>query len=205
MAINTWPIRALRALVADTDEDSVQQLTGLLSRLGWQVGALKEGESVAEALRRDEYHVILLDLPRDEASAIAQLEQIRGADKDACVIAMAAAASVEIAVAAMRHSAFHFLQKPVDGEELVRVIAEAVRANGLCMTPERDLNSVVGRRVRERRTCEALTLREVARNTGLSVSLISQVELGKSAASLSTLHKLATALKVPMSHFVETL
>lgn len=205
MAANSWPIRALRALVADADQDSVQQLTGLLGRLGWQVSALKDGETVAEAIRREEVHVILLDLPRDEAAAIAELEQIRAADKDACVIAMAAVASIEIAVAAMRHSAFHFLQKPVDGEELVRVIAEAVHANGLCMTQERDLNTVVGRRVRERRTHEALTLREVARNTGLSVSLISQVELGKSAASLSTLHKLAGALKVPMSHFVETL
>ena len=50
-----------------------------------------------------------------------------------------------------------------------------------------------------------LTLKQTANRTGLSVSLISQIELGKSAASMSTLHKLATALQVKMTYFFETL
>ena len=37
------------------------------------------------------------------------------------------------------------------------------------------------------------------------MSLISQIELGKSAASMSTLHKLATALQVRMTYFFETI
>ena len=45
----------------------------------------------------------------------------------------------------------------------------------------------------------------LANRTGLSVSLISQIELGKSAASMSTMHKLATALQVRMTYFFETL
>ena len=49
-----------------------------------------------------------------------------------------------------------------------------------------------------------LTLKQLANRTGLSVSLISQIELGKSAASMSTLHKLATALQVRMTYFFET-
>ena len=61
-----------------------------------------------------------------------------------------------------------------------------------------------GSRLRERRTAEQLTLRQLANRTGLSVSLISQIELGKSAASMSTLHKLATALQVRMTYFFET-
>ena len=48
-----------------------------------------------------------------------------------------------------------------------------------------------------------LTLKQVANRTGLSVSLISQIELGKSAASLLTLYKLSTALGVKMTHFFE--
>jgi transcriptional regulator with XRE-family HTH domain len=38
-----------------------------------------------------------------------------------------------------------------------------------------------------------LTLKQLANKTALSVSLISQIELGKSAASISTLRKLAAA------------
>jgi transcriptional regulator with XRE-family HTH domain len=47
-------------------------------------------------------------------------------------------------------------------------------------------------------------LKQLANRTGLSVSLISQIELGKSAASMSTLHKLAAALGTKMTYFFET-
>ena len=60
-------------------------------------------------------------------------------------------------------------------------------------------------RIRERRHESNLTLKQLANRTGLSVSLISQIELGKSAASMSTMHKLAAALAVKMTFFFETL
>ena len=62
-----------------------------------------------------------------------------------------------------------------------------------------------GRRVREKRHEAKLTLKQLANRTGLSISLISQIELGSSAASMSTMHKLATALGTRMAYFFETL
>ena len=70
---------------------------------------------------------------------------------------------------------------------------------------ETRLNQAVGGRLRERRSAAGLTLKQLANRTGLSVSLISQIELGKSAASMSTLHKLATALQIRMTYFFETI
>ena len=60
------------------------------------------------------------------------------------------------------------------------------------------------RRIRAKRHEAELTLKQLANRTGLSVSLISQIELGKSAASMSTLHKLANALQIRMTYFFET-
>ena len=85
------------------------------------------------------------------------------------------------------------------------MIQAAIREKGLLVDLETKLNQVVGGRLRERRSAAGLTLKQLATRTGLSVSLISQIELGKSAASMSTLHKLATALSVPMTYFFETL
>ena len=81
----------------------------------------------------------------------------------------------------------------------------AIKEKGLLVDLESRLNQEVGRRLRERRTAQQLTLKQLANRTGLSVSLISQIELGKSAASMSTLHKLATALQVRMTYFFETI
>ena len=49
-----------------------------------------------------------------------------------------------------------------------------------------------------------LTLKQLANRTALSVSLISQIELGRSAASVLSLYKLATALDVPMAYFFQS-
>ena len=104
----------------------------------------------------------------------------------------------------MKHQAFHYLQKPLDEEELRLVLKEAIKEKGLLVDLETRLNVEVGKRIRERRHSRPLTLKQLANRTGLSVSLISQIELGKSAASMSTLHKLAAALGVPMTFFFET-
>ena len=105
----------------------------------------------------------------------------------------------------MKHQAFHYLQKPLDEDELRMVLKEAIREKGLLVDLETRLNLEVGQRIREQRHSQPLTLKQLANRTGLSVSLISQIELGKSAASMSTLHKLATALQVKMTYFFETI
>ena len=104
----------------------------------------------------------------------------------------------------LKLGAFDYLQKPVKLDGLKEVVNAAIREKGLLVDFETRLNQIVGQRMRERRSEEALTLKQVANRTGLSVSLISQIELGKSAASMSTLHKLATALQVKMSYFFDT-
>jgi DNA-binding NtrC family response regulator len=118
---------------------------------------------------------------------------------------MTAMPTVDVAVRAMKQDAFDYIQKPLEMEEVRAVIQAAIREKGLLVDLESRLNQQVGRRLRERRTGEQLTLKQLANRTGLSVSLISQIELGKSAASMSTLHKLATALQVRMTYFFETI
>ena len=133
------------------------------------------------------------------------LEKIRSADSDICVVTMTAMPTVDVAVRAMKQAAFDYVQKPLAMEEVRAVIHAAIREKGLLVDLESRLNQQVGRRLRERRTAEQLTLKQLANRTGLSVSLISQIELGKSAASMSTMHKLAAALGVKMTFFFETL
>ena len=74
-----------------------------------------------------------------------------------------------------------------------------MREKGLCLDAELRLNRALGARLRTLRKERQLTLKQLAGKTALSVSLISQIELGKSAASVSTLRKLAAALASTLS------
>jgi len=194
----------LNVLVVDHEEETQLQLKELLNQEGYGVTCLSESFRAAEEVRHNRFQLILLDVSPGSGGAEA-LAAIRGFDKDICVIATTGLASVEMAVETMKYQAFHYLQKPLEEEEVLAVVREAIRDRGLLVDLETHLNSEVGRRIRAKRHEAELTLKQLANRTGLSVSLISQIELGKSAASMSTMHKLAAALSVKMTFFFETL
>jgi transcriptional regulator with XRE-family HTH domain len=66
-------------------------------------------------------------------------------------------------------------------------------------------DTAVGKRIRELRLAKGLTLTEVARQAGISKSLLSQVERSTANASLGVLRSIAHVLGVPFFRlFVET-
>lgn len=195
----------LNVLVVDTDESTVIDLKDFLASEGYRVQSMTEPAAVVEEIKQGRFQLVLLDVSPPADAGIALLQRIRAADSDICVIAMTAASTVDVAVRALKNQAFDYLEKPLAPEELHAVIESAIREKGLLVDMETRLNQVVGGRLRERRSAAGLTLKQLANRTGLSVSLISQIELGKSAASMSTLHKLATALQVRMTYFFETI
>jgi DNA-binding NtrC family response regulator len=194
----------LNVLVVDQDEGTTLQLKEALTSDGYSVEAISDPTRASEEVRSNRYQLVILDVSPENQAGIQALQDIRAVDDDLCVIATTSLASVEMAVATMKHQAFHYLQKPLDEDELRAVLKEAIKAKGLLVNLETRLNTEVGKRIRERRHSRPLTLKQLANRTGLSVSLISQIELGKSAASMSTLHKLAAALGVKMTYFFET-
>ncbi len=194
----------LNVLIIDREEESQLQLKEILSEQGYGVTCLSEPLRAPEEVRQNRFQLIILDVSPGTGAGDA-LAAIRAFDTDVCVIATTALASVEMAVATMKHQAFHYLQKPLESAEVLAVVGEAIRDRGLLVDLETHLNGEVGRRIRQKRYESDLTLKQLANRTGLSVSLISQIELGKSAASMSTMHKLAAALGVKMTFFFETL
>ena len=74
---------------------------------------------------------------------------------------------------------------------------------GPLMDAEMRVNRLVGARIRTLRKKRSMTLRQLANTTVRSVSLLSQIEVGNSSASISTLHKIAAALRVPLAYLLD--
>jgi two-component system OmpR family response regulator len=193
----------IRILVVDDDKEVCEFLRSFLLDEGFRVKALTDSKKVMEELKKDRYHLVILDLKMPKPDGVELMHQIRKHDSDLIVIVLTAFPSVETAVETMKQKAFDYLQKPFNVDELRQVILDAVRAKGLLTDLEDRLNMEIGRRVRDLRQEQKLTLKQLAGRTGLSVSLISQIELAKSAASISTLYKIVTALGVSFSVFFD--
>lgn len=58
----------------------------------------------------------------------------------------------------------------------------------------------VGERLRDARMARGISLRSLARDLGVSASLISQIETGKSQPSVSTLYAITSALGISIEH-----
>jgi DNA-binding NtrC family response regulator len=194
----------LNIMVVDRDDATVLDLKDLLAAQGYRVQVESDPPMVLEQVKSGKVQLVLLDVSPPADPGIELLERIRSVDSDVCVIGMTAMPTVDVAVRALKRQAFDYLEKPLAEEEVKAVIEAAIREKGLLVDIEARLNQIVGARLRERRQGAELTLKQLANRTGLSVSLISQIELGKSAASMSTLHKLATALQIKMTYFFET-
>jgi transcriptional regulator with XRE-family HTH domain len=63
--------------------------------------------------------------------------------------------------------------------------------------------SAIGARIRAERERRGITVRGLARDVGVSASLISQIETSKSLPSVSTLYAITTALQVPVEELFD--
>jgi XRE family aerobic/anaerobic benzoate catabolism transcriptional regulator len=64
-----------------------------------------------------------------------------------------------------------------------------------------DLLNEIGQRVRERRKAKAMTLKELAKASGLSERFVSDLEAGRANISVMNLAEVAQALAMPLSAF----
>ena len=84
--------------------------------------------------------------------------------------------------------------EPFRQEELLAPVDRACRVMGLIFTVESELNKLIGHRIRQARLGKRMTLRQLSQLTELTTSQLSQVELGKNAASVWALARISTAL-----------
>ena len=186
----------IRILVVDDDQDSVEIVEKILKKDGYRVQTLTDGRKVEEELRKNDIHLAVIDLKMPDISGLDVVEMIRHHDSDCAVILMTGYATLDSAVSALRGGVVDYLRKPVREDELLGAVRRALAAKGLALLPEEELHRNIGSAIRDLRKKRTLTLKQLAKRTGLSVSLLSQIERAESSASVTSLYKIAHALKI---------
>jgi DNA-binding NtrC family response regulator len=186
----------IRILVVDDDQDSVDLVEKILKKDGYRVVPLTDGRKVDEELRKNDIHLAIIDLKMPEVSGLDVVQTIKHHDSDCAVILMTGYATLDSAVSALRGGVVDYLRKPVREDELLGAVRRALAAKGLALLPEEELHRNIGSAIRDLRKKRTLTLKQLAKRTGLSVSLLSQIERAESSASVTSLYKIAHALKI---------
>jgi DNA-binding NtrC family response regulator len=123
-------MQAPRVLVVDDEPLIRWSLRDRLTAEGYQV---LEAETAAEALAKqdDDVDLVLLDYRLPDADGLSVLQRIKATHPDTLVIVLTALASVETAVAAMKHGAYHYANKPFNLDEIVLLVEKALETTRL--------------------------------------------------------------------------
>lgn len=202
-----WPrlkesvLRKIKILIIDDDKDICEYMHLLLTQGGYEVVTETSPRKALQLLKDEEFHVVVLDIMMPELNGMKVLEEIRKFDTDIAIIIFTGFPSVDTAVTSMKYNVSDYIKKPFDVDEFNTTLENILRDRGLLTDPEEELLMTIGRNIRVARKDRNLTLKQMARRTGLSVSLLSQIERAESSASVSSLYKLARALDCSLTEF----
>ncbi len=145
-----------RLLVVDDEENIVITVSEVLRLDGHFVDMAMSGRDAVKLLRGDEYDLVLTDLHMDDGDGVSLLREVRANSPFTIAVILTGFASVESAIAALRHGAYDYLLKPCNIEELKLTVRRGLEHRRL-MLAERAarsslefINQELERRVEER-------------------------------------------------------
>lgn len=115
-----------RLIVLDDEQRMVDILAMVFRREGYEVHACVDAQAALTALRAEPFDVLITDLKMPGSDGLTVLQHAKAIDPELPVILITAHATVATALAAMRHGAFDYVEKPFDNDELKTLVRRAL-------------------------------------------------------------------------------
>ena len=128
----------MRILIVDDEEVLRDVLDAVLRREGFEVAMASSGEEALSVLDVDDnIDLVILDIMLPGISGIDTLRAIRISNPTLPVIIITAFSSIDGAIEAMKHGAFHYVPKPFKNEEVILTVNKALEQRRLSRENER--------------------------------------------------------------------
>lgn len=116
-------------LLVDDEEEFVTTLAERLEIRGFQPEAATSGQQAMELMENRHFDVMVLDVKMPGMSGLKVMEKARELRPDLPIILLTGHGSTDDGVQGMHQGAFDFLMKPLDIDELISKISEAIAEN----------------------------------------------------------------------------
>jgi len=184
----------IKVLVVDDDAQVCKTVGMILQEHGYHVQSFTQPRQAVQSVKKTPFDIALVDIKMPDLGGLEVVEKIKGDDPRVAVLVMTAYPDVQTAAETMRLGARDYITKPFREEQLLEAVERIARDMGLIYTNEQELNRLIGQRIRQERLKQSLTLRQLSERSELTTSQLSQVELGKNAASVWALARISGAL-----------
>ncbi|MCB0415139.1 MAG: sigma-54-dependent Fis family transcriptional regulator [Bdellovibrionales bacterium] len=122
----------IKVLVVDDDAGlRLSVRSSLASSQKYEIAEAVDGLDAVEKVKKDKFNVVLLDVDMPRLSGLDALKEIKKHDPSIIVIIMTAFANIDDAVIAVKEGAYNYVSKPVQSEDLLNMINNALEAYNL--------------------------------------------------------------------------
>jgi len=115
-----------RILVVDDEPAQRELVSGFLKKQAFEVAVAGSGEMALDLFRQEPFDLILTDQKMSKMSGLDLLQAVRAINPETPVILMTAFGSIEAAVGAIHGGATDYLTKPLNLDELLFRIRQAI-------------------------------------------------------------------------------
>jgi len=115
-------------LIIDDDKSVLNIFTRILQKQGYNTDTAETGQEAMEKLKNNKYQLALVDIKLPDTNGVDLLAKMHQAQPNMIKIAVTGFPSLEDATRVIDRGAAAYLVKPVKTEELVKIIAEKLKA-----------------------------------------------------------------------------
>jgi len=119
---------AARILIVDDELPVLQAVRGVIEQMGHQAREANDGAQAIAALESESFDLVVTDLRMPNQDGFAVVRRARELPAHTPAVVLTASASIADCVEAMQAGAFNFLVKPLDRDELRKVVSNALSA-----------------------------------------------------------------------------
>lgn len=115
-----------KILIIDDEAVALQNLMHVLKKEGYDILGTQSSPEALELMMQGQFDLILTDLKMEKVDGMEILSQTKKHYPDTEVIMITGYATVESAIKAMKHGAYHYIAKPFKLDEVRKVVKEAL-------------------------------------------------------------------------------
>jgi two-component system response regulator HydG len=183
-------------LLIEDDLTFSRILEGFLSKNGFQVTVTHNGKDGLKSFQTKAFDLILLDYRLPDTTGMDLLVEMKNANPEVAVIIMTGFSDIKTAVKAIKLGAFEYITKPVNPDELLMLVRQAMKSERPAAARKKSAplkQYVQGRSLQSKQLHDYINL---VAPTSMSVIIEGESGTGKEYVA-RTIHNLSSRAKAP--------